>query len=100
MTTGLMKIIDACGFSSGGASTAGAGTGNIIIKGRAQAVFVPGMLKEERKKAKDAAAAAQPSAGAVVPAPAAVSTTPSPAPRPTPPRSSGSELQSVFGNSN
>ena len=99
MATGLMKIIDACGFSSGGSSTAGAGTGNIIIKGRAQAVFVPGMLKEEQKKAKDAAAAAQPSAGPVVTGPAAVSPTPSPAPRP-PPRSSGSELQSVFGNSN
>lgn len=101
MTTGLMKIIDACGFTSSGSPSS---PGNVIIKGRAQAVFLPGMLKDEQKKAKDAAAGAQPAAGPAVSAPTGVAATPSPAPatppRPTPPKSSGNELQSVFGNNN
>lgn len=100
MTTGLMKIIDACGFTSSGSPSS---PGNVIIKGRAQAVFLPGMLKDEQKKSKDAAAGAQPAAGPAVSAPTAAAATPSPAPatppRPTP-KASGNELQSVFGNNN
>ena len=98
MTTGLMNIIDACGFSSPGSSTAS--PANVIIKGRAQAVFIPGMLKEEQKKTKDAAAGAQPAPGAAVAAPTTAGPPPSQPPKPATPRSSGSDLQSVFGNNN
>ncbi len=103
MTTGLMKIIDACGFSSGASKGSVSATGNVIVKGRAQAVFVPGMLKEEQKKMKDAVGAAQPAsapgAPAASPAPPAAPAT-APVPRQPRPRSSGSDLQSVFGNNN
>ncbi len=100
MTTGLMKIIDACGFAAGGGSATA--PGNVIIKGRAQAVFLPGMLKDEQKKAKDAAAAAQPAAGPAASAPSAAAPIPTtaPVPKTTPPKSSRDELYSVFGNNN
>ncbi len=52
MTTGLMRIIDACGFSSSGTS-AKPGAAGPLTKGRAQLVIVPGMLKDEQKVLKD-----------------------------------------------
>jgi lipopolysaccharide export system protein LptA len=106
MGTGLMKIIDACGFTASGPGAAKSANGNIVVKGRAQAVFVPGMMKDEQKAQRDKSKAAEAAPSPATPAAAAgaAPSPPSPAPaaRPSRPRSDYREndLPTGFGGNN
>ncbi len=87
MTTGLMRIIDACGFSTSGTS-AKPGAASPVTKGRAQLVIIPGMLKDEQKALNDRgrsdAKAATPASGSAAVPPATPAAGGPPAPRRVP----------------
>ena len=112
MNSGLMKIVDACGFAASASSAPGAAAGSAasLIKSpqpaRAQALFYPGKMQEEQKAQRDnakgtAPATATPSAAprtAAPSTPAAAPATPAPpAPRPAA-RPARDDLPAGFGN--
>jgi lipopolysaccharide export system protein LptA len=76
MGTGSMKLIDVCGSGGVGSAAAPASAAaNVIVRGRAQALFYPGQMKDEQKAQREKPKQASPAA-AVAPTPTATPTPP------------------------